>query len=393
MKEFKPFEKRVYLSSPTTHKEEREYINEAFEKNWVAPLGFNCDGFEEEMVKYLDFGSAFAMVSGTSALHLACKLAGVKKDDIVLCSDLTFAATVNPVSYENGKQVFIDSEKDTWNMDPEALRKGFEKYPNAKAVIVVDLYGTPAKLDEIKKICDEHNCPLIEDAAEALGSSYKNKKCGTYGKYNILSFNGNKIITTSGGGMIICENKEDRDKALFYSTQTREKAPWYEHKELGYNYRMSNVVAGIGRGQLLHIEEHKQRKQEIYQRYKEGFKDLPVSMNPYSNDSNPNNWLSCLLINKEAMCKHERNETEYSYEHEIGKTCPDEIADVLSKHNVETRPIWKPMHMQPLYKDNDYISTGVAEDIFDRGLCLPSDIKMTNEEQDIVIEIIKSCFE
>lgn len=385
-------DKKILLASPTMHEEEMKFVQEAFDKNWVAPLGFNCDCFEKEMVTYLGWGNAFATVTGTSALHLAFKLADVKQNDIVLCSDLTFAATVNPVSYEGAKQVFIDSEPDSWNMDPNALEKGFKKYPKAKAVVMAHLYGTPGKINEIIGICKKNNAILIEDAAEALGSTYKEKKCGTFGNYNVLSFNGNKIITTSGGGMIITKDKESRDKALFWATQAREKAFWYEHKELGYNYRMSNILAGIGRGQLLHIEEHKQRKTEIYLRYKEGLKDLPIKMNPYLDNSEPNFWLSCFTINEEAMCKQIRTETTTSWIMEKGKTCPDYIARHLLENNIETRPIWKPMHLQPIYKNNDFISTGVSEDIFERGICLPSDIKMKNEEQDFVIEKIKECF-
>lgn len=388
----KNLNKKLLLSSPTMHKEEMEYINEAFEKNWVAPLGFNCDGFENEMEKYLGWGSAFAMVSGTSALHMSFILAGIKKDDIVFCSDLTFAASANSISYVGAKQVFIDSEKDSWNMDPDVLEEGFKRYPNAKAVVLVDLYGTPGKIEKIVEICKKHNAILIEDAAEALGSHINNKKCGTFGDYCVLSFNGNKIITTSGGGMIICKDKESRDRALFLSTQAREKAPWYEHNEIGYNYRMSNVVAGIGRGQLLHLEEHIARKKEIYFRYKEGLKDLPIKMNPYLEGTEPNYWLSCLTVNKEAMCEQVRTSTTTSWTKEDGKSCPDLIASHLLENNIETRPIWKPMHMQPVYKNNDFISKGVDEDIFERGICLPSDIKMTNEEQDFVIEKIKECF-
>lgn len=386
---------RLLLSSPTTYVEEQKYINEAFEKNWVAPLGFNCDGFENEMVDYLKEDLyAFATVSGTSAIHLAIKLAGVKPGDYVLCSDLTFAATVNPITYEGGIPVFVDSEYDTWNMDPVVLDKAFEKYPSAKVVVLAHLYGTPAKMDEILEVCKKHNVVLVEDAAEALSAKYKDKCCGTFGKYNIFSFNGNKIITTSGGGMLLTNNKKDRDKALFWSTQARENAPWYEHEEIGYNYRMSNVIAGIGRGQLKHLNNHKDLKTKIYMHYKEGFKNLPVQMNPYLSFSSPNFWLSCLLINKENMCNCKRQETSYKYVHEDGKTCPDEIADVLKKNNIETRPIWKPMHMQPVYKNNDFITiNNVSEDIFARGICLPSDIKMTKEEQNRVIEIIRDCFE
>ena len=384
---------RILLASPTMHGEENNYIKEAFDRNWIAPLGFNCDGFEDEMTEYLGGNMhAFATVSGTSAIHLAVKLAGVRPGDYVLCSDLTFAATVNPVSYEGGIQVFIDSEKETWNMSPEALKEGFAKYPDAKVVVLAHLYGTPAKLDEITEICRKHDAILIEDAAEALGAEYKGIKCGLFGNYGILSFNGNKIITTSGGGMLLSRTKEDRDKALFWSTQARENAPWYQHTELGYNYRMSNVVAGIGRGQLKHIEEHKQLKKEIYQRYKEGFKDLPVQMNPYAEDSMPNFWLSVLTVNEEYMCRQERTDNCTTWVHEPGKSCPDEIESILSENNIESRPVWKPMHMQSYYADRDFIGSGFSEEIFKRGLCLPSDIKMTKEEQDRVIGIVKKCF-
>lgn len=392
--DLKRLEKRVLLASPTMHGEEQEYIKEAFDRNWIAPLGFNCDGFENEMAAYLkEDVYPFATVSGTSALHLAVKLAGVKPGDIVLCSDMTFAATVNPVSYEDGVQVFIDSERETWNMDPEALERGFQKYPDAKVVLLAHLYGTPSKMDEIIAVCKKHNAVLIEDAAEALSAEYKGIKCGTFGDYNALSFNGNKIITTSGGGMIITKDAEKRKKALFWSTQTREAAPWYQHEELGYNYRMSNVVAGIGRGQLRHLEEHRELKEQIYRRYEEGLKGYPVRMNPYLKDSRPNFWLSCLTVNPEAMCEQIRTDKTTMWRHENGKTCPDEIAQKLLEMNIETRPIWKPMHMQPFYADRDFISTGVGEDIFNRGICLPSDIKMAVEEQDTVIEVIKNCFD
>ena len=374
-------EKRIPLATPTMHGEEMGFIKEAFDKNWIAPLGFNCDNFEKEMSEYLSNGSetpyySLALSAGTAALHLAFKLAGVKRGDKVLCSDMTFAATVNPVSYEGGEQVFIDSERDTWNMSPEALEKAFKKYPEAKVVALAHLYGTPSKMDEILDICNCYGAILVEDAAEALGASYKGRKMGTFGKYNVVSFNGNKIITTSGGGMLITEDKVAREKAFFWSTQSRENAPWYQHEELGYNYRMSNVVAGIGRGQLLHLDEHKAIKEKIYRRYESGLKNLPVKMNPYLKETDPNFWLSCLLIDK---------------------SCAVKAMDVLAKLNelnVETRPIWKPMHMQPLYKANDFITVedNVGEDVFSRGLCLPSDIKMTEEEQDFVIQAIKSCF-
>ncbi len=370
--------KRIFLSTPTMHGEEMQYIQEAFDKNWIAPLGFNCDGFEAEMQAYLDTDShCLCLNAGTAALHLAIKLAGVREGDVVLCSDTTFAATVNPVSYEKARQVFIDSERETWNMDPAALEKAFEKYPDAKAVMLVHLYGTPAKMDEIKEICDRHGAILIEDAAEALAADYKGKKCGTFGKYGVLSFNGNKIITTSGGGMLVCDNEADRKKALFWATQARENFPWYQHEEIGYNYRMSNVVAGIGRGQLLHLEAHRDTKEKIYRVYEEAFKDLPVTMNPYLPDSKPNFWLSCMLMDEGCPVK------------------PMDIINRLAEENIEARPIWKPMHMQPVFEGYDFISANgedVGKDIFERGLCLPSDIKMTEEEQKRVIDIIKSCF-
>lgn len=370
--------KHILLSSPTMHSEEMQFVREAFDKNWIAPLGFNCDGFESEMCTYLeDDCHALSLVSGTSALHLAVKLAGIKRGDVVLCSDMTFAATVNPVCYEGGVPVFIDSERDTWNMDPEALEKAFLKYPNAKAVMLAHLYGTPSKMDEILEICERHGAVLIEDAAEALSAIYKGRKCGTFGTYNALSFNGNKIITTSGGGMLITKQKESRDKAFFWATQSRENAPWYEHKELGYNYRMSNVVAGIGRGQLMHLEEHRDLKEQIYRHYEEGLRDLPVTMNPYLADTKPNFWLSCMLIDEGSNVKFM------------------DIINRLAEENIEARPIWKPMHMQPIFKDNDFIHASdkpVDEDIFSRGICLPSDIKMTADDQQRVIDTIKSCF-
>ncbi len=370
--------KHIPLSTPTMHSEELKFVHEAFERNWVAPLGFNCDGFEQEIAAYLnDDCHALALSSGTAALHLAVKLAGVKPGDVVLCSDMTFAATVNPVSYEGGIQVFVDSEEDTWNMDPKALEAAFEKYPQAKVVILVHLYGVPARMDEILAVCRRHNAILIEDAAEALGASYKGKMCGTFGDYGILSFNGNKIITTSGGGMLLTKNPEDRKKALYWSTQARENTPWYQHYDIGYNYRMSNIVAGIGRGQLLHLQEHCDIKTAIYRRYEEGLKDLPMTMNPYLAESVPNFWLSCAALEKDCGVK------------------AMEMFSWLQKADIETRPIWKPMHMQPVFEDRDFITVAdkpVNEKIFKYGLCLPSDIKMTEQEQDCVIAIIRSLF-
>lgn len=370
---------KIWLSSPTMHGEEQDFIQEAFDTNWVAPLGKNVNEFEKEMAAFTGVKAAAAMTAGTHALHMAVKLAGVKAGDIVICSDLTFSATVNPVSYENGTQVFVDSERDTWNMDPAALEIALEKYKDrVKAVIVVNLYGVPAKLDEITELCKKYGVVLIEDAAESLSATYKGRQTGSFGTYNAISFNGNKIITTSGGGMFLSDDEDAVAKVRFYSTQAREQAPWYQHEEIGYNYRMSNIVAGIGRGQLLHLEEHRKLKEEIYFRYKKGFEDIPVSMNPYDECSVPNFWLSCMLIDEDAM----------------KKTNPEQIRLALEKENIEARPIWKPMHMQPVYKNNDFITAGdnVGEDIFRRGLCLPSDIKMTQKQQQKVIDIVKGLF-
>ena len=366
-------EKRIPLATPTMHGEEMTFIQEAFDKNWIAPLGFNCDSFETELAACLGQGQhALALCSGTAALHLAVKLAGVKPGDKVLCSDMTFAATVNPVCYEGGVPVFIDSEREAWNMDPEALELAFQKYPEAKVVMLAHLYGTPAKMDEILDVCRRYDAILIEDAAEALSATYHGRQCGTFGKFGIVSFNGNKIITSSGGGMLLTDTKEARDLAFKLATQAREPAPWYQHEHIGYNYRMSNVVAGIGRGQLLHLQEHRAKKTAIYRRYEEGLKGLKLSMNPYLADSIPNFWLSCILL-------------------EDGD--PMALMQRLNEANIESRPIWKPMHMQPVFKNNDFITAveaSVNEDIFARGLCLPSDIKMTEQEQDYVIDVIKN---
>ena len=416
--EFKAFENKVWLSSPTMHGEEIKFIQEAYDTNWMSTVGKNINEVEKITCEKVGCKYAVALSAGTAALHLAVKAAGVKPGDKVFCSDMTFDATVNPVVYEGGIPVFIDSEYETWNMDPKALEKAFEMYPEVKVVVLVHLYGTPCKWDEIKEICDRHNAIIIEDAAEALGATYKGRPCGQLGNYNAISFNGNKIITGSSGGMFLTDDLEMANKVRKWSTQSRESAPWYQHEELGYNYRMSNVIAGVVRGQYKYLDEHIAQKKAIYERYKEGLKDLPLQMNPVDEENtNPNYWLSCILIDEEAMCKQVRSEQEYLYTSEPGKSCPHEILDTLFKYNAEGRPIWKPMHMQPIYrnhifitregdgraKTNAYIQGGtlgkdgksldVGMDIFQRGLCLPSDNKMTVEQQDMIIEMIRSCFE
>ncbi|MBR1771971.1 MAG: DegT/DnrJ/EryC1/StrS family aminotransferase [Lachnospiraceae bacterium] len=408
--DIKPFETRLWLSSPTMHGEELKYITEAYEANWMSTLGANIDEAENEAQALLGIPYAVALSSGTAALHMAVKLAGVKPGDHVFCSDMTFGATVNPVVYEGGVPVFIDTEPDTWNMDPEALRQAFALYPETRVIVVAHLYGVPCKMDEIRAIADAHGAVIIEDAAESLGATYKGKQTGNFGDYSCISFNGNKIITGSTGGMLLTKSAEDAEKVRKWSTQSRERAPWYQHEELGYNYRMSNVVAGVVRGQLPHLEEHRLQKKAVYERYKEGFADLPVRMNPYDAEtSEPNFWLSCLLIDEEGMCRQVRSETEAMYQPEHGKSCPTEILETLAGYNAEGRPIWKPMHMQPIYRmhpfvtaegngrarTNAYIPGGcvdVGMDIFRRGLCLPSDNKMTPAQQDVVIEMVKRCF-
>ncbi len=400
----RPFEKKIWLSSPTMYEDSMKYVLEAYETNWMSTVGKNISEVERLVCEKVGCRYAVALSAGTAALHMAVKLAGVKPGDKVFCSDLTFDATVNPVVYEGGTPVFVDAEYDTWNVDPEALEKAFELYPDVKAVVIAHLYGTPGKVDEWKAICEKHHAILIEDAAESLGATYKGIQTGIFGTYNAISFNGNKIITGSSGGMLLTDDEEAAKKVRKWSTQAREKAPWYQHEELGYNYRMSNVIAGVVRGQIPRLEEHIAQKKAIYERYREGFKDLPISMNPYDEkNTKPNFWLSCLLIHPEAMCKQVRGNLEAVYEKEPGKTCPTEILETLEKHNVEGRPIWKPMHMQPIYRDNDFVTVkgsgkeenvwDVGMDIFHRGLCLPSDNKMTKEQQDVVIEIIRKCFE
>lgn len=369
--------KRIYLSSPTMHGEEQEFIREAFDTNWVAPLGPNVNAFEKELAEYVGISHASALSSGTAAIHLALKILGVKEGDIVFVPTLTFSATCNPVVYEKATPVFIDSEWDTWNMDPRALERAFEKYPTPKAVIVVHLYGTPAKLDEIMELCKAHNVPLIEDAAESLSSTYKGKHTGTFGKIGIYSFNGNKIITTSGGGMLVSKEEEITKKATFLATQARDPARHYQHSQIGYNYRMSNIIAGVGRGQLLHLEEHKALKKAIYQRYQKAFVDIPeISLNPLNPEGDANCWLTGMRID------------------ETSPVTPDTVMDALAEHNIESRPIWKPMHLQPVFEGLDFVSQSgdIASSIFYRGLCLPSDIKNTEEDMELIISIVRKCF-
>ena len=375
--------KRIYLASPHMGGEEYKYINEAFDTNWVAPLGPNVTGFENEMCEYTGAKSATALVSGTSAIHMALKCLGVGKGDVVFCSTLTFSATANPIIYQGAEPVFIDSDYKTWNMCPIALQKAFDdakknnKMP--KAVIVVNLYGQSADYDALNAICDKYNVPIIEDAAESLGATYKGKQTGTIGDIGIYSFNGNKIITTSGGGMMVSNNEEYTKKALFWATQARENERHYEHKEIGFNYRMSNVVAGIGRGQIKVLNERIAKKKEIFETYKEAFKDIDdIDMMNICNFGEPNYWLSVATIKEDSKIK------------------PLDIIVALEKENIESRPVWKPMHMQPVFKDYKSFSSldekSAAEDLFDRGICLPSDTKMNKEDIDKIVSIIKSLF-
>lgn len=372
--------KRIYLSSPTMHGEEQLFIKEAFDTNWVAPLGPNVNAFERELAEYTKAEHASALSAGTAAIHLAMRILGIGQGDIVFVPTLTFSASCNPIAYEKATPVFIDSEEDTWNMSPEALKKAFEKYPNPKAVVVVHLYGTPARLDEIMALCAARNVPVIEDAAESLSSTYQGKQTGTFGKIGIYSFNGNKIITTSGGGMLVSDDEEITKQATFLATQARDPARHYQHSQIGFNYRMSNIVAGIGRGQLLHLEEHKALKKKIYQQYQEAFADIPeITMNPLNPKGDANNWLSCMTIEKGCS------------------VTPDQIMDALEEQNIESRPIWKPMHLQPVFAGCDFIQAEqgklpVSEDIFYRGLCLPSDIKNTDEDMELIIATVRKCF-
>lgn len=420
---FGRFEEKVWLSTPTMHGDELKYVTEAYKTNWMSTVGKNITKVEHQMAEKVGCKYAVGLSAGTASLHLAIKLAGEKlygmpklgkgclKGKKVFCSDLTFCATVNPIVYEGGEPVFIDSERDTWNMDPEALEKAFEIYPEVKLIIFANLYGVPSKMDELRDVARKHHALIIEDAAESLGATYKGVQTGNFGDYNCISFNGNKIITGSSGGMFLTNSLDDAHKVRKWSTQARENAAWYQHEEIGYNYRMSNVIAGVVRGQIPYLEEHVAQKKAIYERYKEGFKDLPVTMNPYDEEnSEPNFWLSCMLIDKDAVCKQVRDEHHTLYVSEHGKSCPTEILEILAKYNVEGRPIWKPLSLQPVFRSCDVISEegtirgctdayipgkkeSVGYDLFSRGLCLPSDNKMNIEEQDRVIEIVKACFE
>lgn len=375
--------KKILLASPHMSDEgyEQQFIKEAFDTNWKAPLGENVNKFEEEIANYVGVKTGAALSAGSAAIHLGLKALNVKQGDIVFCSSLTFSATCNPIIYQNATPVFIDSEYETWNMDPLALEKAFEKYPNPKAVIVVHLYGTPAKMDEIIKICKKHNVPLIEDAAESLGSIYNGQQTGTFGEYGVFSFNENKIITTSGGGMLVSNNEDGIKKVRFWATQSKEPVRHYEHKEIGYNYRMSNICAGIGRGQLKVLDKRIEKKTEIYNKYKNELEKVKeIKMQPIPKNTKPNHWLSVMTIDKDSKVK------------------PLNIMETLEKENIDSRPVWKPMHLQPVFKEYDFITakndgTSVSEDLFNRGVCLPSDTKMTEEEQERVIDIIKKCFE
>lgn len=407
--EQKPFEKKVWLSSPTMHGEEIKYVQEAYETNWMSTVGANINEVERLVSEYVGCKYAVALSCGTAALHLCIRLAGERLYGMpkagsgalsghkVFCSDMTFAATLNPVAYENGEAIFIDTEADTWNMDPVALERAFELYPDVKLVVVAHLYGVPGKADEIRAVCKKHGALIVEDAAESFGATYKGVQTGMFGDFAAISFNGNKIITGSSGGMFLTNSKEDADKVRKWSTQSREAAPWYQHVEIGYNYRMSNVIAGVVRGQMPYLQEHIAQKKAIYERYREGFKGLPVKMNPFdSNASVPNYWLSCMIIDKEAMCKQVRSDLEATYVHENGKSCPTEILEKITALNAEGRPIWKPMHAQPMYREHAFVAASegfdMGMDIFERGLCLPSDNKMTPEEQNVIISAIRECF-
>lgn len=421
--DFIPFEKRIWLASPTMHGPEMEYVREAYDTNWMSTVGANIDEVERLAAEQAGMKYAVALAACTPALHLCVKLAGERlfgrpvishgalEGKRVFCSDMTFDATLNPVVYEGGVPVFIDTERDSWNMDPGALERAFELYPEVKLVISAELYGFTGNIRLIKKICKDHDALLIEDAAEAMGATWEGKPCGSFGDYSAVSYNGNKIITGSSGGCLLTNSPDDANKARKWSTQSREKAPWYQHEEVGYNYRMSNVVAGVIRGQYPYLKEHIARKKAIYERYKKGLAGLPVQMNPFDAEKcEPNYWLSAMIIDRAAMCRQVRGEQEVCYVPEEGKTCPTEILEAIERINAGGRPVWKPMHMQPMYRMHEFVTVDgsgrgrtnayiagsvddVGADIFQRGLCLPSDIKMTEDEQGRIIEVIKACFE
>ena len=426
--QFEPFENKVWLSSPTMHGDELKYVTEAYETNWMSTVGANINEAERMLAQKVGCRYAVALSSGTAALHLAVRLAGERlygqtetgkgalNGHKVFCSDMTFSATLNPVVYEGGVPVFIDTEYDSWNMDPAALEKAFALYPDVRLIVVAHLYGTPGKIDEIKTVAEKYGALIVEDAAESLGAAYKGQQTGTFGDYGCISFNGNKIITGSSGGCFLTDDLADANKVRKWSTQSREDAAWYQHEEIGFNYRMSNVIAGVVRGQLPYLEEHMAQKKAIYERYKEGLKGLPVKMNPVAEGCEPNYWLSCMIIDPEAMCRQVRGECEALYVPEHGKSCPTEILEALASVNAEGRPIWKPMHMQPVYRMNGFVTRNgngragsdayigggvlgkdgkpldVGMDIFWRGVCLPSDNKMSIEQQEIIIKMIRACF-
>lgn len=422
-KDIESFDSKVWLSSPTMHGDEIRYVQEAYDTNWMSTVGANINVVEQEISQLIGCKYAVALSSGTASLHLSMKLAGIDAYGMpevghgaleghkVFCSDMTFAATVNPVVYEGGIPIFIDTEPDTWNMDPDALEKAFEIYPDVKIVVCAHLYGTPSKMKELMEVINRHGAILVEDAAESMGATYNGIQTGTFGKYNTISFNGNKIITGSSGGCFLTDDLQAANKVRKWSTQSRENAAWYQHEEVGFNYRMSNVIAGVIRGQIPYLEEHIAQKKVIYERYKDGFKDLPVRMNPVDTEnSEPNYWLSCMIIDDDAMCRQVRGERDALFIPEKGKSCPTEILEAISSVNAEGRPIWKPLHMQPMYRlnpfitkvgnvratSNAYIAGEAAEvsmDIFHRGLCLPSDNKMAGEQQQRIIDVIKACFE
>lgn len=420
--DIKPFESKVWLASPTMHGEELKYVQAAYDTNWISTIGENIDDVEKVAAEKAGVKYAVGLSCCTAALHLCVKLAGERlygkpaishgalEGKRVFCSDMTFDATLNPVIYEGGIPVFIDTERDSWNMDPVALEKAFEMYQDVKLVVSAELYGFPGRMDKIKKICEKHGALLIEDAAEAMGATINGRQCGCFGDYSAVSYNGNKIITGSAGGCLLTNSLEDANRSRKWATQARENAAWYQHEEVGYNYRMSNIIAGIIRGQYLHLEEHIAKKKSIYERYAEGFKGLPVKMNPITEGTEPNYWLSALIIEENAMCKQVRGECDVVYIKEKGRTCPTEILEAIDSINAEGRPIWKPMHMQPMYRmhevvgrkgtlrcrTNAYIAGDVEDvgaDIFQRGVCLPSDNKMTEEQQNQIITVVRACFE